>query len=303
MRRALLLFNPEATSVSEPVRDLIAHALAADLKLEIAQTKRRGHATHLAAGAAHEDVDIVVCLGGDGTINEVANGLAGTHTPLVPLPGGSTNVFARTAGFPNDPILATSLFLRHLEEGAQPRRVGVGRVNGRVFVANAGIGLDAAIVRAVERRWRLKKRLGEAMFVAMGLKTFYLGYPRREAPIIMRAGSEVRDGLRTVIVCNSDPYTFLGRRPFRLCPNASLDAGLDVLGARTLGTIRSLRIIASGFGSARHARWRFVLSSHDTGGFRLDCARPLPLQVDGDYLGEGTSFAFESVPNALSVLT
>lgn len=301
MRRALLLFNPEATSVSAPVRDVIAHALAADLKLEVAPTKRRGHATHLAEGAAHEDFDLVVCLGGDGTINEVANGLAGSRVPLVPLPGGGTNVFARSVGFPTDPIEATSIFLRDLEHGAQPRRISVGRVNGRVFVANAGVGVDAAIVRAVERRWRLKRRLGEAMFVAIGVKTFFTGYRRRDAPITM-IDEQRTTGLRTVIVCNADPYTFLGRRPFRLCPQASHDRGLDVMAASSLRTVRTLRIVFSGFGSGKHQRFRSVLSIHDTEGFRLECARALPVQTDGDHVGEGTSFTFASERDALSVL-
>lgn len=302
MRRALLLYNPEATSVSASVRDVIFHALAADLKLETAETKRRGHASHLAAGAAHEGFDVVVCLGGDGTLNEVANGLVGTKVPLVPLPGGSTNVFARTVGLPNDPIEATSLVLRHLEDGAAPRRIGVGRVNGRAFISNAGIGLDAAVVRAVERRFRLKQRFGDAMFVAVGLKTFFLGYERSDAPITIRT-RETYPGLRTVVVCNSDPFTFLGRRPFRVCPRASHQSGLDVTAARKFSTPRALRIIFSAFGDASFIQSRNIVSLHDTGGFRVECARPLPLQLDGDYVTEGVSFAFESVPHALSILT
>lgn len=302
MQRALLLYNPEATSVSGAVRDLIIHALASDLKLETAETKRRGHASHLAAGAAHEGFDVVVCLGGDGTLNEVANGLVGTRVPLVPLPGGSTNVFARTVGLPNDPIEATAKVLRSIEEGAQPRRVSVGRVNGRTFIANAGIGLDAAVVRAVEKRFRLKQKLGDPMFVVLGLKTFFLAYRRDDAPITIHAGERYA-GLRMAIVCNSDPYTFLGRRPFRMCPRATNAGGLDVTAIRKLTTLRALRVIWQAFGDGDHIRSRNVVALHDTGGFRIECTRPLPLQVDGDFAGEGTSFAFESVPSALSILT
>src|SRR5439155_3793713 len=155
MRRGLLLFNPGATRVSHRTRDVIAHALSAELKLDVAETKRRNHATHLARGAAHEGYDVVVCFGGDGTLNEVINGLAGTDVPLIPLPGGGTNVFARTMGLPKDPIEATTLVLRHLQEGASPRRINLGALNGRAFAFCAGVGIDAAVVRAVERRFRL----------------------------------------------------------------------------------------------------------------------------------------------------
>src|SRR5437660_14407 len=143
MRRALLLLNPEATSVSPAVRDVIARALASELKLDVAETKRRHHATHLARGAAHEGFDIVVCFGGDGTLNEVINGLAGTDVPLIPLPGGGTNVFARTMGLSKDPIEATTTILRHLQEGVLPRRINLGSLNGRAFAFCAGIGIDA----------------------------------------------------------------------------------------------------------------------------------------------------------------
>src|SRR5258708_13103065 len=113
MRRRLLLFNPEATRVSHRTRDVIAHALSAELKLDISETKRRNHATHLARGAAHEGYDVVVCFGGDGTLNEVINGLAGTEVPLVPIPGGGTNLFARTMGLPNNPIQPTTTVPQH----------------------------------------------------------------------------------------------------------------------------------------------------------------------------------------------
>src|SRR5437899_1861365 len=149
MRRGLLILNPEATRVSHRTRDVIAHALSAELKLDIAETKRRNHATHLASGAAHEGYDVVVCFGGDGTLNEVINGLAGTDVPLVPIPGGGTNVFARTMGLPKNPIEATSIVLEHLHDGTEPRRINLGRMNGRMFSFGAGAGLDAQGVRCV----------------------------------------------------------------------------------------------------------------------------------------------------------
>lgn len=302
MRRALLLFNPEATSVSPRVRDVIAHALAAELKLDVVGTKRRHHATHLAAGAAHEGYEVVVCLGGDGTLNEVVNGLVGTDVPIIPLPGGGTNVFARTLGLPKDPVEATSVVLERLHSGVEPRRIPLGRVNGRHFAFCAGVGLDAAIVRSVERRFRLKRRIGEWFFVAQGFRTALFVYPRRDRPITVRAPGRELEGMRGVVVCNSDPFTFLGSRPFRLCPDASHDRALDATALASLGIPTALRVIARAFAGGSHVRMRSVHALGDLDSFTVECERPLPYQVDGDYAGEGARFEFSSVPDALWVL-
>lgn len=302
MRRALLLFNPEATSVSPRVRDVIARALASEVTLETAETKRRHHATHLAAGAVHEGFDLLVCLGGDGTLNEVVNGLAGSRLPVVPLPGGGTNVFARTMGLPKDPIEATAVVIERLHEGAAPKRINLGRVNGRAFAFCAGVGFDAALVRAVERRMRLKKRIGEPYFVAQGLRTFFLAYSRKDPPLALHEGDRTVEGLHLVIVCNSTPYTFLGDRPFRLCPDAGQSKGLDVTALHSLGTVFALRVLRRAFGDGGHVRFRKVTALHDVNAFRVEATRPIPYQVDGDYAGEATAFEFETVRDALSVL-
>jgi diacylglycerol kinase family enzyme len=302
MRRALLLLNPEATSVSPAVHDVIARALASELKLDVAETKRRHHATHLAQGAAHEGFDIVVCFGGDGTLNEVINGLAGTDVPLIPLPGGGTNVFARTMGLPKDPIEATTVVLRHLQEGTPARRINLGALNGRAFAFCAGIGLDAAVVRAVERRFRLKKSMGEGYFVLQAVRTVLFSYPRRERPMVLQCGDETVAGGRALMVCNSRPFTFFGTHPFDLCPHATLEGGLDAIFLTSLRIPTVLRIAASAFGSGRHTKFHSVHQLHDVEGFTITSSRPLPFQVDGDYVGEADRFSFEIMPSALSVI-
>jgi diacylglycerol kinase family enzyme len=302
MKRALLIFNPQATSVSAPVRDVIAHALSSELKVELAETKRRHHATHLASGAAHEGYDVVISLAGDGTLNEIINGLIGTETPVIPLPGGGTNVFARAVGLPRDPIEATATILGRLESGAQPRRINVGRVNGRAFCCNVGIGFDAAIVKAVERRFRLKRQVGDAFFVYQGLRLFFFAYPRRERPLHLDVGTEHIGPLHQIVVCNSNPYTYLGDRPFQLCPMASLERGLDLTGLASFRTMSVLRVIARAFGSGGHAKMRSVHTAHDLDAFTVTSDRPLLYQVDGDLAGEGTRFDFENLPRALAIL-
>lgn len=295
------MFNPEAAGVSPRVRDVIAHALSSELKLDVAETKRRHHATHLAAGAAHEGFDAVVVLGGDGTLNEVINGLVGTGVPVIPIPGGGTNVFARTLGLPKDPIEATSVVLEHLREGAQPRSINLGRVNGRAFAFCAGVGTNAAIVRSVERRAKMKKSLGEALFVFKAVSTFVMTPRRRPALTLQIEGTEI-GRLHDVIVCNSDPFTFLGARPFRLCPDASFDTGLDLLGLRSIRTPFLLRTVFAAFGDQRHRRFRNIEMLHDVESFTITATRPVPLQVDGDFDTENSVFEFTSVPNGLSVL-
>jgi diacylglycerol kinase family enzyme len=302
MKRALLLFNPEATMVSRSVRDVIAHALSSELKLEIAETKRRHHATHIARGAAHEGFDVVVCLGGDGTLNEVANGMAGMTAALVPLPGGGTNVFARSMGLPNDPIEATSVVLERIADGTEPRRINLGKVNDRIFLCNVGIGFDAAVVHAVERRMRIRKHVGDPYYVFQGLRTFFFAYPRREPSLALDAGSGPTSGFYQVVACNSNPYTYLGNMPLQLCPMAAQERGLDVTAFSSFRTVTVLRVLARAFGSGGHTKFRSVRALHDLDAFVVTSTTPAFYQVDGDLAGEDTRFSFESVPDALSVL-
>src|SRR5918999_809895 len=163
--RALLIVNPTASSVTSRARVVIQKALAADHDLTVAETKRRGHAERLARGAANDGADVVVLLGGDGTLNEAANGLVGSSTALAPLPGGSTNVFARTLGISRDPLEATGQLLASLHRRSY-RRIALGNVNGRRFLFHTGLGFDAAVVAQVERRQHLKRYAPQPLFVA-----------------------------------------------------------------------------------------------------------------------------------------
>jgi len=298
----LLIFNPEATSVSVRVRDVIAHALAAEMSLEVVGTKRRNHATALAAGAAHEGVDLVISLGGDGTLNEVINGLAGTSVPVAPLPGGGTNVFARTLGLPNDPIEATSVVLERLADGSEPRSVGLGRVNGRAFGFCAGVGFDAAVVGAVERRFRVKQRVGQPYFIAQAVRTFFLGYEGRRAPMSIELQDRRIEGLGAIVVCESDPYTFLGQRPVRFCPQAGTASGLDITALHSLRLIPLLRLVRGALTRAHHVRMRDVEAIHDVAAFRIEAPEPVPYQVDGEFAGRERELHFSSMPDALRVI-
>jgi diacylglycerol kinase family enzyme len=154
--RVLLLVNATASSVTARKRVMIRKLLSAEHDVELAETTRRGHATRLAHAAANDGFDVVAVLAGDGTLNEAADGLLHTATALAPLPGGSTNVYARTLGYPNDSVAAAQLLLASLAADAT-KRIGVGLANRRPFLFNTGIGFDAAVIRRVERYGELKR--------------------------------------------------------------------------------------------------------------------------------------------------
>jgi len=285
--RVLLVVNSSASSVTARARVVIAKALAADHEVSVAETSRRGHATRLARGAAADGVDVVAVLGGDGTLNEAANGLAGTGTALAALPGGSTNVFARTLGLPDDPIEATGVLLDALAHRSI-RRVGLGSVNDRYFLFHVGVGFDAAVVAEVERRGSLKRWANHVLFAWAALETWRRHYDRSRPRFAVRVegARTVDDGLFTICL-NTDPYTFIGARPFTLAPEANLDRGLSIITVRTLDAVPLISLVASALGSGRRLRTsRHVDHRIDVSGADIEGYGPFPYQVDGDYLGE-----------------
>ncbi len=300
--RALLVFNPNATTTDERVRDVIAAALGSEVELEVAPTKQRGHATLLAAGAVHEGLDAVFSLGGDGTANEVIQALAGTDVAMGVIPGGGANVFARALGLPNDPIAATSIALAHLRAGRR-RHVSLGQAGHRYFGFNAGFGFDAAVVRLVEQNTVLKRRLRQLAFVALATRAWFTDPDVHEPSIELVRHDGSRHGPFGIsMIGNADPYTFLGQRPMRVTPDASFDRGLDLMAIDRVRAPALLAIIRRVFSGGVHVGRRHVHLWHDEPGFVLRAAEPLPLMVDGDYAGEHREVTFASVPDAMTVL-
>ena len=222
-RRMLVIVNPYATTVSDRLKNLVVYALRGRYEVHAVDTEARDHATELCREAAREGYDVVVAFGGDGTVNEAANGLVGSDTPLFPLPGGRTNVYCRMLGIPTDVVDATEHLLG-LAHDWRPRKVDVGKVNDRYFVFSAGVGLDASVVERVDAHPRLKARLGEWYYAWTGVQTFNRHYlvhpPRFEAEL----GSERLTGV-TAIVQNADPYTYFGGRPVHMGEGATLESG------------------------------------------------------------------------------
>lgn len=301
--RILLIVNAFASSVTARSMVVIRKAFAAEADVTMAETSRRGHATRLALGAAKEGVDVVVVMGGDGTLNEAANGLVGTDTALATLPGGSTNVFARTIGLPNDPIEATGVLLDALTANSI-RPVGVGAVNNRAFLFHTGVGFDAAVVEQVERRSSLKRYAGHPLFVYAGFSTWFRHYDHSRPRMAVRLpdGTVVDDGYFTIVL-NTSPYTFLGNRGLDLTPEANLDTGLSVVVLRTMDFVKMLGLIGSAIGSGRHLRSsRNAYLAHDQSRIEITGHGKMPYQVDGDFLGNTESLTFEHWPNSLRLV-
>ena len=301
-----MVVNDRATALTPQVRDVLVPALASEARLEVRHTKARGHATELAATAALEGVDVVVALGGDGTVNEVVNGLlADGPRPdgpaLAVIPAGSTNVFARALGLPGTPVEATAVLLGALRSGRR-RSVGLGRVEDRWFTFNAGLGLDAAVVRRVDGMRARGRRLAPALFVRAGLRTFFLHTDRSRRPIVLERPGAAPERLGIALICNTSPWTYLGERPVVPCPRASFDSGLDLFGLRSLRTGPALRALWQVLAQPPVPTGRRVLQVHDAAELVLTADTPLPLQLDGEDLGNRERVVLRSVPDALQVV-
>jgi diacylglycerol kinase family enzyme len=314
--RALLVVNPKATTTSERSRDVLVRALRSAVSLTVEYTKRRGHAAALARAAAESGVDVVVTLGGDGTINEAVNGLMAAHAALdgisgpranalpalAVVPGGSTNVFARALGLPRDWVDGTSVILEALRDGRH-RVIGLGRADDRYFTFAAGVGLDAAVVRRVEQSRLRGRKSTPALYFRSIVGQFLVGDDRRNPPLsIERPGEPAELDLGTVIVQNTAPWTYLGDRPINPSPAASFDRGLDVLALRGLAVTSTTRTLAQLATRRGDPHGKQVLQLHDQDEFTVVASRPQAFQLDGDYLGERQKVHFASVPEALRVI-
>jgi diacylglycerol kinase family enzyme len=301
VRRLLLVTNPAAQRIEPRARRDARSILGRSFDVEEVETKGPGHATEIAGRAPGEGYEVVCVLGGDGTANEAAGGLVGSSLPLAVLPGGGANVLVRSLGLPNDIRAAAGRLAADPE--APPRRIPLGRVGDRVFICNCGFGFDAEIVRRVESRPDRKRRFGDWYFVWKGIGVFAAGYDRRSPHLRLSWDDGAhRDGVYLAIVQNLSPFTFLGRRPIRLCPQVRLDGGLDCIALDTMRSATVLPVLFSAFGRARHTANPHVTYLRHQHRLRIEADRPMPLQMDGEFVGERTQVTIESLPAALSIL-
>jgi diacylglycerol kinase family enzyme len=304
--RMLVIVNPYASTVSDRLKNLVVYALQGRYSVEAVDTQARSHATEICREAADEGYDVVVAFGGDGTVNEAANGLTGTETPLTALPGGSTNVFCRTLGVPNDVVDATEHLLG-MADRFRPIRVDLARAGDRHFTFSAGVGLDAAVVERVDAHAYRKARFGEWYFTWTALGTFNRRFLVNPPRVRATAGGRSVDGV-TVIVQNSDPYSYFGKRPLYICDDSSPINGrlsAAVLKRATPLEMPTLipRILSGRPGAV--GRHRQIESLPDLKTLRVESidGKTFPLQLDGDYIGEFEEIEFSVEPARLCVVS
>ena len=312
--RGLLVVNPRATTTSPRVIDVIVNALSNELDLDVTVTTHKGHGIVLGEMAREQHLDIIITLGGDGIVNEVTNGILGRGPgPDVPLlatvPGGSGNVFARTLGLPTDAVEATGMLLDRLRDGVS-RTVGIGRAGDRWFVANAGLGVDAEIITAMEKQRKSGHPATPTRYLRVTLNEFFRSTNRKEPalslsrpPTIEHPEGERLDGVFLAVVQNTSPWTYFGSWPMSPCPDASFDSGLDVFAMRRMrvptALIAAQRMLTSRSGGSAMGG---LVVWHDQDSFTLTASRPVELQIDGEGMGQVSEVVFTSHPTALRVV-
>jgi len=305
-KRMLVIVNPHATTMSARLRNLVVAALHGRYEVEAIDTQARDHATELSREAAHEGYDVIVSFGGDGTVNEVANGLAGCETPLSCLPGGATNVLCKMLGIPGDIVDATEHLLA-MADAWRPRQIDLGTANGRAFTYSSGFGLDASVVKRIEQSPRLKRhKLREYFFVYAAVETVVRHYVRHPPRMEVHVGGRV-DRAITTLVQNGAQYTYLDDKPIYIAEGAELDGG-TLAGVALRGVKpRDIPSIALRLLSAKRSvvGQRQILDFRDVDGLRCVSVdgRPIALHVDGDHVGDVTEAVFGIMPGALGVVS
>jgi diacylglycerol kinase family enzyme len=307
--RALLIVNPRATTTTKPVLDTIVSTMATQAEVEVVETRHRGDARDIAVRAADEGWDALLVLSGDGTINEVVNGLmdkdvaAGQLPAIGALPGGNANVFTRDLGVPADPVAAVQVIAARLGAGTT-RTIGLGLAGDRYFTFNAGLGWDAEVVRGVEEQRAQGRPASTGLYMRTALRQYYRLTDRHHPELTVQAadGTQI-DPVGLAIISNTTPWSYAGQRPISPTPAASFDTGLDAFmlrRLRTISTLNAMRQMARR--SGRPLTGKYVVSLHDQAEITVRSRKPVALQVDGDYVGDAESVTFRSVPGALRVI-
>ena len=309
-KRMLIIVNPYATTVSDRLKNLVVYALQGRYEVEAVLTEAQNHATEIGREACGGGYDVVVAFGGDGTLNEVANGVAGTDVPVAILPGGSTNVVSRTLGIPNDVVDATEHLLALADEWA-PRKIDLGRVDDRHFVFSCGAGIDATVVRRVDAHPRLKATAGPYYYSWAAVSALHRQYMVRPVRLRVEVDGQSAEGV-TALAQNSDPLTYFGRRPIRVCEGIEIDDGTLALGVLKRAAQWDMptlipRLFSEKRPAARHRQIEHfphiaVATVSSVSETKDGTTRPFPVQVDGDYIGERTKIELSVAPAALTIV-
>jgi diacylglycerol kinase family enzyme len=286
---------------------LVVRALGSRLELDTRQTQYRGHAGKLAAASAADGYELVVTFSGDGTVNEVVNGLmqipeADKRPALAPVPGGGANVFARTLGLPPDAGGAVQRILAAISAGER-RTIGLGLAGDRYFTFSAGLGVDAEVIGDMERQRAHGRRASVAAYLRTAVRGYYRTDRRRPALTLRVPGQPPVSGLFMGVVTNSSPWTYLGSHLVRLA-HTDFSSGLDLFALRRLRTLTTLAALGHMMHSTEGdlPAGRDVVSASALGTLAFQATRPIAFHIDGEYLGETESVEFRFIPDALHVV-
>lgn len=295
---AALIVNPNAGRLPERVRADVIAELASHFKLEVFTTTARDAGIGIASDAVAEGIDLVIAFGGDGHVNEVANGVAGTSASMGIIPGGTMNVFARALGVPLDPLDAVD----HLNQmrGSPRRVVPLGKMDDRYFTFSAGCGFDAETAERVERHLASKRRFGEMFFYWSAFRVL-AGSFRHRAPTMTLSGGFGKVDVAMAIACNTGPYAYLLGRPVNVTPKVRLEGGIDIFALKNM-RIEALPLYMWGVAKAGD------LTGHpdafyetDLDGFELESEEPFHRHVDGEPLPAARSARFAIEKDILRV--
>ncbi|MGD9618382.1 MAG: diacylglycerol kinase family protein [Mycolicibacterium sp.] len=309
--RAVLIVNPNATSTTPAGRDLLAHALESRVKLRVIHTDHRGHAIEIAQEAARSGVEVLIVHGGDGTVNEVANGILGESGPdkagpaVGVVPGGSANVFARALGISPDPTEATNQLVDLLDEhrrGGPWRRIGLMDCHERWGVFTAGMGVDGDVVAAVEAQRAKGRKVTASRYIRVAFREMVANARREPTLTLHLPGREPVSGVHFAFVSNSSPWTYANARPVWTNPDTTFEAGLGVFAVTSMNIWANLRLARRMLSRKPRITAKHLIRDDDLAWLKVTSDTPIACQIDGDYLGLREKMEFTAVPNALSVV-
>lgn len=307
--RAVLIVNPNATSTTPAGRDLLAHALESRVDLTVVHTDHRGHAVEIGAQAARDGIDVLIVHGGDGTVNEVVNGVLSEPAESGPavgvVPGGSANVFARSLGISPDPVVATNQLVDLLGEyrrGKPWRRIGLMNCGERWGVFTAGMGVDGDVVAAVEAQRAKGRTVTASRYIRVAIREMLASARREPLLTVELPGREPVSGVHFAFVSNSSPWTYANARPVWTNPDTTFDTGLGIFAITSMNVWRNLALVRRMLSSKPDIKARHLIREDDLGWLRVTSNTPVACQIDGDYIGLRDAMTFTAVPDALRVV-
>ena len=309
--RAVLIVNPNATSTTPAGRDLLAHALESRVKLTVAHTDHRGHAVEIARDAARDGVDVLIVHGGDGTVNEVVNGILGEvgvdgPAPAVGVvPGGSANVFARALGISPDPIEATNQLVDLLSDYRRRkawRRIGLMDCGERWGVFTAGMGVDGDVVAAVEAQRDKGRNVTASRYIRVAVREMLTNARKEPSLTLHLPDRDPVTGVHFAFVSNSSPWTYANTRPVWTNPATTFETGLGVFAITSMNVWANLRVVRQMLSKRPKLAARHLIRDDDLPWLRLTSDTPVACQIDGDFLGPRNEMTFTAVPDALAVV-